>query len=235
MEPATELVVHAALRHGLKRVPGYLPVALVTGVEPAFQQIAHRGGVRELGRRAESPMARIVDPRHGLGGSVEQPGRRRRGDPCDTGVCKRAAQRQRVAFDPLAIAVVDPVDLLEDRAKPGAAVFPVGREVGPAVEDLPPRRQERGEGPASLPRDRLHRTLVARIHVGALVPVHLDADEVPVEEVGQGRILVRFAIHDMAPMAPHGPDIEQDRAVLPPGGLEGLLAPGVPVDRLVGR
>ena len=70
-------------------------------------------------------------------------------------------------------------------AKAGAAVPPVGREVGPTVEHFAGGREEGGERPATLTGDRLDGVLVAGIDVGPLVPIHFDADEVLVEELGQ--------------------------------------------------
>ena len=122
---------------------------------------------------------------------------------------------------------------LEHGPEAGASVRAVGREVGAAVEHLAHRREKRGQGPATLPGERLHRALVARVDVGPLVAVHLDADEVLVQELRQRRILVRLAVHDVAPVAPDRADVEQHRTILRPGGGEGLVAPGEPVNGLV--
>src|SRR5213592_5279349 len=81
--------------------------------------------------------------------------------------------------------------------------------------------------------ERLHGALVARVHIGPLVPVHLDADEITIENLRDSGVLVRLPIHDMAPVTPHGADIEQDRLVLLAGARERRVAPGRPVDGLV--
>ena len=67
---------------------------------------------------------------------------------------------------------------LQHGAEARPAVRAVGREVGAAVEHLAGGREERGERPAALPGQRLHRPLIAGVDVRPLVPVHLDADEV---------------------------------------------------------
>ena len=69
----------------------------------------------------------------------------------------------------------------------GCPYFAVRREVGAAVEDLAVGREEGGERPAALAGERLHRALIAGVHVGPLVAVHLDADEVLVEDSGRWR------------------------------------------------
>src|SRR4029077_20622748 len=98
---------------------------------------------------------------------------------------------------------------------------------------LPFRRKKRRERPAALSADGLHRGLIAAVHVGALVAINLDGDEMLVDNGGNFRALVGLAVHYMAPVAPHRADIEQDRLVLPLRGLKGLSAPLMPVDGLV--
>jgi hypothetical protein len=112
-------------------------------------------------------------------------------------------------------------------------VPPVGREVGPAVEDLALGGEEGGEWPAALLDQELDGALVARVHVGPLVAVHLDADEMPVEEVGERRVLVGLAVHHVAPVAPDGADVEQHGSVGAARGVERVGSPGEPVDGLV--
>jgi hypothetical protein len=68
--------------------------------------------------------------------------------------------------------------------------------------------------------------LVAGIDVGPLVPVHLDADEVLVEELGQIGVLVGLPVHHVAPVTPDGADVEQHRLVGAPGGGEGSSPQG---------
>jgi len=81
-------------------------------------------------------------------------------------------------------------DAGKDGTQPGAAVLPIRRKVGPAVEDLTLGRKERRQRPTALSGQRLNGSLIPGIHVWSFIAVYLDADEVPVEEFGDGRILV---------------------------------------------
>src|SRR5690606_29628461 len=67
---------------------------------------------------------------------------------------------------------------LEHCAESGTPIPAVGWEVGAAVEDLAVGSQDGGEGPSALPGERLNGALIAGVHVGPLVPIHLDTDEV---------------------------------------------------------
>ena len=77
--------------------------------------------------------------------------------------------------------------------------------------------------------------LVARVHVGALVAIHFDGNEQPIDQLGQARIVVAFAIDDVAPVAPDRADVEQDGLVFGARASEGLFAPFVPSHGLVRR
>jgi hypothetical protein len=79
------------------------------------------------------------------------------------------------------------------------------------------------------------RPLIAGVHVGPLVAVHLDADEVLVEVVRERGVFVRLAVHHVAPVAPDGADIEQHRTVGRARRREGRFSPLLPPDRLVRR
>src|SRR5256884_3346983 len=108
------------------------------------------------------------------------------------------------------------------------------RKVGAAKEHFPFGCQKRGERPAALSGERLHGTLVAGVHVGPLVAIDLDAHEIAVQERGHLWILVRLAVHHMAPVAPHGADVQQDRLVLAARPRQRRLAPRGPMHRLGG-
>src|SRR5690606_21364588 len=51
---------------------------------------------------------------------------------------------------------------------------------------------------------------------------------------GRLGVFVALVVHDVAPVAPHRADVEQDRAVLAPRPLERLVAPRQPGDGLLG-
>ena len=72
------------------------------------------------------------------------------------------------------------------------------------------------------------------VEIGPLLAIDLDRHEVAVHEGGDRLVLERLALHDVAPVAGRVADGEEDRLVLGPGALEGFLAPGIPVHRVVG-
>ncbi len=110
----------------------------------------------------------------------------------------------------------------------------IRREVGAAIEHLSLGREKRRQRPAPLMGQHLDRTLIARVYVRTLVAVYLDADEVLVQVLRKRRVFIRFSVHDVAPVAPDRPDVEQHRPVSGARGGKRLGAPRVPMDRLVG-
>src|SRR6202030_3618054 len=64
------------------------------------------------------------------------------------------------------------------------AAMPVLRwKVGSTKERLPVRSQKLRQRPSPLSTDRRHRRLVACIHIGPLIPVHLHRDEVIIDHL----------------------------------------------------
>ena len=86
-----------------------------------------------------------------------------------------------------------------------------------------------------MPADGSDCRLIARVDVGSLVAVHLDRNEVLVDEFGHLGIVIRFSIHYVTPVTPDGADIQQDGFVVTFGLRESGFAPLMPVDRLVHR
>jgi hypothetical protein len=102
------------------------------------------------------------------------------------------------------------------------------------MEGAPVGIEPHAHGPAAVAVQGLHGGHVDRVHVGALLPVHLDGDEILVELARDLRILEGLLLHDVAPVAGGVAHREEDRT---PGAArlgEGLVTPGVPVDRVVG-
>src|SRR5207302_3008498 len=126
---------------------------------------------------------------------------------------------------------------LRDRAQEprerGEPVAVGRREVGAAVEGHAVGGQEDAHGPAALTGHRLHGLHVDLVDVGPLLPVHLDAHEVLVQQPGGLGILERLVLHHVAPVARRVPDGEEDRPVLVAGAGKGVRAPRVPVDGVV--
>ena len=84
------------------------------------------------------------------------------------------------------------------------------------------------------PERATHRVHVDRVDVGPLLAIDLDVHEVLVHERRRLGVLERLVLHHVAPVAGRVADREQDRLVLRPRPRERLLAPRVPVDRVVG-
>jgi hypothetical protein len=81
---------------------------------------------------------------------------------------------------------------------------------------------------------RLRGAHVDRVDVGALLAVDLHRHEVLVQEGGGDGVLEGLVLHHVAPVAGRVADGEEDRPVLTSRPLERLVAPGVPVDGVVG-
>lgn len=109
----------------------------------------------------------------------------------------------------------------------------LGREVRTEVEGLPGRRHEDGHGPAALPGGGLHGLHVDGVHVGALLAVHLDVDEVFVHVRGDGFVLEALVRHDVTPVARRVADRQQNGHIAPLRFLESVRTPGPPVDGIL--
>ena len=118
------------------------------------------------------------------------------------------SELSRVADDlvlPLAVGVSDRRDNLTKRGQSGMGLR---RKIGASEKRFTLRRQECREGPSPLTCHGLDRHHVHGVDVRSLLPVHLDADEALVHELGGVRILERLLFHHVAPMARRVPDRE---------------------------
>src|SRR6266403_4274093 len=118
-------------------------------------------------------------------------------------------------------------------AKTGAVHLVFGREIGAAEKRFAVGEKESSERPAALFGNRADGGLVAGIHIGTLVAVDFDGHEIVADDFRDFGILVAFAVDDVAPVAPHGTDIEEDGFVFRLGASKSGIAPFVPVNRLV--
>ena len=115
------------------------------------------------------------------------------------------------------------------------AVPLVARNVGAAEVRPPIRREKRGQRPPSLPADRRHRRLVARVHIRSLIAIDLHGHKMLIDERGHLGVFIRFAIHHVAPVAPHRSNVEKNRLVFSLRARECSLAPRMPFHRLMSR
>lgn len=119
------------------------------------------------------------------------------------------------------------VDLLNERREGRR------REIGACVKRLEIGRDEYVVRPAAALRHQLGGYHVEIIHVRALLPVDLDADDRLVHQLGDLRILEDLPFHHMAPITGGITDGEQNRLVFLPRLGKRFLAPRIPVDRVM--
>ncbi len=236
MKAAAQVIADAAARHARQRFLDdlALPGEAASAVVPAREQELDRRGVRELGRRAEAAVAHVEQLRHLVGGAADEIGAHRPRLRFIERLDDVLANRARISGHAIRFLAVGAGDFHQDAAKSRPAVrVVVRREVGAAEKHFALGRQECRERPAALPAERLHGALVARVHVGPLVAVHLHAHEIAIQDLGDRGIFVRLAVHDVAPVAPHRADVEQDRFLGCARPAERGVAPRQPVHRLV--
>ena len=103
-------------------------------------------------------------------------------------------------------------------------------EEGPLIRGT----QEHGQRPAArIGRDHLLRRLVDLVEVGPLLAVDLDVHEQAVHHSRGRGVLEGLVRHDVAPVAGRIADRQQDGLVLPLRQRERLLAPRIPIDRII--
>jgi len=124
-------------------------------------------------------------------------------------------------------------DVLEDLREAGPTVAAIGRKVGPAVKRFQFRRKKNVERPAALSAHGLDERHINLVHVRALFAVHLDADEVFVQEFRRLFVFKRLALHDVAPMAGRVADAQENGLVLLARFGERRLTPGKPIHGIV--
>ena len=235
-EPAAELVVHAAAGHCLAGALGELERVRAPGPLVVAEQEFEHHRWRELRRAAEPAVRRVVVPAQALHRHVsglpeqgaELPLRAAQGGRGGRGVL---GQRDGHLLGPAGHVVPLVAPGLGDVQHQLPEVIP--GVVGAAEERLLLRRHEHRHRPAALAGHGLGRGHVDRVHVGPLLPVHLDRDHVLVEHRGRRGVLERLVRHHVAPVAGGVAHREHDRDVAAGGLGEGLLAPRPPVHRVV--
>ena len=237
MESAAELVVHAAAGHGLQRLGDHLQrQGVIRGAVIAQQELEDHG-LGELRRAAPATLTMVKSLPDVLDCGFQRLPRHlftfRAG--AHTTLLLDSFHQLLAALDqplpPVAPAVGHGQQHVGERRHPVAAG---GREVGAAVEGLAIRREEHRHGPAAAAGQRLHTAHVDAIQVRPLLAVHLDADEMLVQDRRHVIVLEGFVGHHVAPMAGGVADAEKDRLIFGFRFLQRVLAPGVPIHRIVG-
>ena len=236
MEAPSQVIVDASRPHGVELPERHLVgVGVALGLE---RRVAHQEvEVRdrgELGSGAEPAVLGIVDALQRLVAVLDQRGARARPGVRLDRRGERFEDLPSRSLDLRALREPRLVDPRQHVGEPGTPEARVGREVRAAEERAQVGGEEHVEGPSAAHAHRLHGRHVDAIHVGPLLPVHLDGNEPSVEQFRHRVVLERFALHHVAPVAGGVADREEDRLLLAPRLLERLLAPGIPVHRVVG-
>ena len=127
-------------------------------------------------------------------------------------------------------------ELVEEVQEPApqAAGSSARREVGAAEEGLAIGGEPHAHRPPSTPGEELYGRHVDRVDVGSLLPVDLDRHVSRVQQARDLDVLEGLALHDVAPVAGRVTDREEHGPAGAARHLEGLVAPWVPVHRVVG-
>ena len=233
-EPAADLVVNAARRHPFASVQHHPHPLGVPGARRLPQQKGRLARTRELGGGAKAAELGIVFALEKQGGMAQEARVQRE-------VARLAGRvrlqlpvkiRRRLQY-PLPFLLPQAGNLAQDLDKAGLAVPALRRKIGSAVKGLQIRRKKAIQRPPSLPRHRLHRCHIDPVHVRPLLPVHLDAHEMRVEEAGRRVVLEGFPLHDVAPVAGRVADAQEDRLAFRARLGERLRSPGEPIDRVM--
>ena len=202
------------------------------GVGPQEQVEAHR--LRELRRAPEAAPVGIegaaqsgvsLAERVGTGDVVA---RFERGPLPD-----RLGQLARLCVEVVATGAPDLVDAGQQVGEAEHAAAGHLREVGAAEERPTVGHEEDRHRPPALAGHGLDGVHVDGVDVGSFLAVDLHADEALVHQRGGRVVLEGLVRHDVAPVAGRVTHREQHGAVLGPRPLERLVAPRVPVDRVV--
>src|SRR4029077_18905400 len=115
----------------------------------------------------------------------------------------------------------------------GAAILIARREVSAAIKWLAIGCKEGGERPSPLSTDRADRSLIAAIDVGTFIAIHLYRNKTIIDDLRDFSVVIGFAIHHMAPMTPHGANVQQNGFILPLRRSKSFLSPFMPLHRLM--
>jgi len=232
-----ELIVHSAIGHLCQRQRGHVSIAVTSGASPLAENQADGESAGELRTPIQAALLRVESRCVGLHRLAQ------------TALSRQSLSRNRLQSlahapsdllgpcgDLLRFLAVGTLELFQQGQEtlPAAAISVSGREVGPSEERFAVRRQPGRHWPATSPGQQLDRLHVDRVEIGTFFPIDLDRDVVSVEEGGDFLVLERFLLHHVAPVTGRIADAQQDRSPQATRGIEGFLAPGIPVHRIVG-
>ena len=107
------------------------------------------------------------------------------------------------------------------------------RKIGAAEKRSAAGGEKHRQRPAAAPGKSLDRVHIDLVEVGTLLAIDLDRHEQLVHHPRGFRVLERFPLHHVAPMAGRVADRQQDRLVFGLGARQRLLTPRIPVHGIV--
>ena len=240
MEAAAELVVDAAVAHAVERaLRARRERASSPSRTPRREEHVEAHRVRELRARAEAAVLVVEARRRACVAALRE--QRRWPDLAGLAASGLRDLADGLARSPCACRSTSPRrvavrvgDGLED-----AAENPASRGDRRAGNTCPRRtglllgREEDRERPAAAAAEELHGELVDLVEIRALFAIDLHAHEELVHAPRDVLVLEGLALHHVAPVAGRVADAEEDGLVLGPRAAQRLVAPGIPVDRIV--
>ena len=213
-------------QRGLRHVER-LAVAVLLIALHQKQQVMGRGKLR---RAAKAAIPAVV----ALAEEVRRPVkkarvRRSRGRRCALQCGRNAACRLQQG-----VPVVPPrlMDVQQQLSKPDGTVLRGLWKVGSGKERLLiGGHEDRGRPPAAA-GERLTNGHIHAVNIGPLLPVHLDGDEMRIQNLRNFGVLKALVRHHVTPVAGAVADAQKHGLVLPPGLVKRLAAPWIPVDRV---
>ena len=226
MKPAGEMIVDAARGDLLERERDHRErIRIVGAAEVAEQQLEIRWA-RELRALTKSTRLRIERAREAARTALDRLG------PWQSRAVRLRTleagdQILRCRLEPIRIRRLERAELAHEaeQLRPGHVR---GAEHGPAL-----RIGEHVHRPAAAVLHREQRAHVDGIHIGPLLAIDLDADEVRVDVRGDLLALERLVLHDVAPVARRVAHTHEHELALAPRAIECLVAPRVPAHRVV--
>ena len=234
VEPAAQLVIHAAGRHRAQCLQCHLQCGWLAGSDVVTQQHLDEHRLRKFRGAPEAGMDRVEVARELCGGLVKQSrGERAHSERHRWAVQKIAHLGCRLSDvgRPFGKSVGDRGQHAFERRHPKTIAR---RKVGACKKWSAVRQQKNRHRPSAGAGHALDRAHVNLIEVRPLFAVDLDRDEVAVHQRGGIGIFERLTGHDVAPVAGTVADAQQNRLVFGPRARQRLGAPWKPVDRVVG-
>ena len=235
MEATAELIMHAAGRHFSQRVQRHLKSLVALRARVVTKQEIENHGAGELGSIAKAAVRGIECTAEILEGGIQ---RSLVGDAAGRGRIRNGLElRDDIPAglnDFGALFAPGQDNAFQERREAGTAVTIIRREIGAAEEGLQIRCEKNRHGPPATAGGGLDVGHIYAVDIGPLFAIHFDRHERTVDYFGDRFVLERFALHHVAPVAGGIADGEEDGLVFAASLVESLVAPGIPVDWIMG-